>query len=369
MLFLSLTTFSKTGGIERFNKCFLKALNDMDENGLTESFASSAYDNDADVKYFPQKKYRGFNANKSMFVAKSILAARRYDIIFLGHINMSVIGVMIKKLFPAKKVILITHGIDVWRPLGGMKKTILQKANYIFSVSNFTKSKLIELHDVQEGRVVVFPNTIDPFFAIPGTVAGIDSLDGRYGLGKTDFVIYTLTRLSSTELFKGYDKVIEALGQLRKERSDFRYVIAGKYDEKEKQRIDALITQHQLNGKVILAGYIDEKELIDHYMMADLYVMPSKKEGFGIVFIEALVCGLPVVAGNADGSVDALLNGELGTLVNPDSTTEIKNAIVQHIENKSRTSEQERLNIRQKTLDNFSFEKYTHRLEEFIASC
>lgn len=369
VLFLNLTTFSKTGGIERFNKCFLKALSDLDTKGLTESRSFSAYDSSANEKYFPLKKYKGFNTNKPAFVAQSIIEARKSDIIFLAHINMAVIGVIIKKLFPSKKVVLITHGIDVWRPLSGARAKILGLADCIFSVSNFTKSKLAELHNVKDDRVKVFPNTIDPFFSIPSDVTAIDILDKRYGIEETDFVIYTLTRLSSTELYKGYDKVIEAVGQLVKEHKNIKYVIAGKYDTAEKQRIDDLIKQCHLEGHVLLAGYIDEGELIDHYRMADVYIMPSKKEGFGIVFIEALVCGLPVVAGNADGSVDALVNGELGTLVNPDSTEDIKRAILRHMEMSDRNNVQERLYIRRKTLDNFSFEKYRQRLEDFIASC
>ena len=55
--------------------------------------------------------------------------------------------------------------------------------------------------------------------------------------------------------------------------------------------------------------------------------MPSEKEGFGIVFIEAMFYGKPVIAGNKDGSVDALCNGELGLLVDPGSVTEIATAI------------------------------------------
>ncbi len=369
ILFLNLTTFSKTGGIERFNRCFLKALTELDESEVTDSYSLSAYDNNVNEQYYPANKYLGLKTNKFAFVTQSVVTARKFDIIFLGHINMAIVGVIIKKIFPSKKVVLITHGIDVWRPLTGARAAILKIADHIFSVSNFTKSKLSELHQVDPNRVHVFPNTIDPFFPIPDAVAPIDSLDERYGISKEDFVIYTLTRLSSTELFKGYDKVIEAIGLLVKKYHHIKYVIAGKYDDAEKQRIDKLVKQHKVENNVVLAGFVDENELVDHYRMADLYIMPSKKEGFGIVFIEALVCGLPVVAGNADGSVDALLNGELGTLVNPDSTAEIKEAIITHLENSYRTDEQKRINIRRKTLDNFSFEKYRQRLENFIASC
>jgi glycosyltransferase involved in cell wall biosynthesis len=67
--------------------------------------------------------------------------------------------------------------------------------------------------------------------------------------------------------------------------------------------------------------------------MSDLYVMPSYNEGFGIVFIEAMYYGLPVIAGNKDGSVDALLNGKLGTLIDPMDINALKNAIKYNFEN------------------------------------
>ena len=102
---------------------------------------------------------------------------------------------------------------------------------------------------------------------------------------------------------------------------------SGKYDEEEKVRIDKLINDLGLRNVVSLSGFIKEEEIAAHYCMSDLFIMPSQKEGFGIVFIEALSMGVPVIAGNIDGSVDALRNGELGTLVNPESKEEITEAI------------------------------------------
>ena len=56
--------------------------------------------------------------------------------------------------------------------------------------------------------------------------------------------------------------------------------------------------------------------------------MPSKGEGFGIVFLEALACGKPVIAGNQDGSVDAVLNGKVGVLVDPYKLKELEQALI-----------------------------------------
>jgi glycosyltransferase involved in cell wall biosynthesis len=57
--------------------------------------------------------------------------------------------------------------------------------------------------------------------------------------------------------------------------------------------------------------------------------MPSKGEGFGIVFLEALGCGRPVIAGNKDGSVDAVLGGRIGALIDPDNVAELEATVTQ----------------------------------------
>jgi phosphatidylinositol alpha-1,6-mannosyltransferase len=108
----------------------------------------------------------------------------------------------------------------------------------------------------------------------------------------------------------------------------------------------------------MMPGYIQDEELEDHFAMSDMYVMPSRKEGFGIVFIEAMYYGLPVIAGNIDGSADALLNGELGQLVNPDNIKELSTAIANVLENKTSLSPDHSL-----LMQHFSYEAYKEKLE------
>jgi phosphatidylinositol alpha-1,6-mannosyltransferase len=113
-----------------------------------------------------------------------------------------------------------------------------------------------------------------------------------------------------------------------------------------------------LNNAVALAGYIPEEELSAHYNLADLYIMPSLGEGFGIVFIEAMFNELPVIGGNKDGSVDALLNGKLGLLVDPDNPGEITLAIKKVINNISEYKPDQTL-----LMQNFSYEVYKEKIK------
>src|SRR5205814_1963178 len=113
-----------------------------------------------------------------------------------------------------------------------------------------------------------------------------------------------------------------------------RYLFAGKYDAAEKSRLDTLIKELNITGLVVFTGFVPDEKLAAHYSLATAYVMPSEKEGFGISFIEAMYYGVPVIAGNRDGSVDALCNGKLGTLVDPRNQEDITGAIQKVIENK-----------------------------------
>jgi phosphatidyl-myo-inositol dimannoside synthase len=364
LLFLNLTAFSQTGGLEKFNRCFMKALGLASEETDLKCEAYSLYDTQSDERYFPASKYKGFGKKRLQFVASSILKGSRQDVIVLGHINLAIVGVAIKKLFPGKKLALICHGIEVWQPLQGIKKKVLEQADHILAVSAFTKDKLVTIQGLRSDKVAVFHNTIDPFFEMPIAFEKDETLMQRYGVKAHDFVLFSLCRLSSNEQYKGYDQVIEALPALLDKYPNIKYIIAGKYDELEHQRVTALVKELGVENNVILTGFIKNEEITAHYQLANTYIMPSNGEGFGIVFIEATACGVRAIAGNKDGSIDALMNGELGTLVDPMNVEEIAAAIEKNI--KEGWSANAGKNLQQKTMDNFGFSAYTSRLKMLL---
>lgn len=338
---------------------------ELERSGHIYSNAHSLYDINTDDKYYPPEKYTGYNQNTFKFILQSLSKAKRFDCIVLGHINLAVIGFLIKIMFPKKEIILIIHGVEVWDGLSTIKRYLVEHANKILSVSTFTKERMIELENIKNKSITIFPNTIDPFFPI-NKKSEFRSIRQKYELDESDFVMFTLTRLSSSDKYKGYDIVITCLPEIVKKHKNVKYVIAGKYDDEEKQRVDKIISDLNLQKNVLLLGFIDEEEIVDHYGMSDLFIMPSQKEGFGIVFIEAMACGIPVIAGNIDGSVDALKNGELGTLVNPESVEEITAAILENIENKDIRGESNAYTLQQKSLAYFSFTKFKARLENVL---
>ena len=222
----------------------------------------------------------------------------------------------------------MAHGIEIWGDLSIIQKSLLSIADRIIAVSNFTKTRIVENHKINMNKVVVCNNGLDPFVVIPSSFEKPIELLERYKIDINDSVLFTLSRLSSTEQYKGYDIVLEALSDVVKVKPNIKYLIGGKGDDIEIERVMSLIKKYQLENHVQLLGFIKEEELAQHFLLADTYIMPSKNEGFGLVFIEAAFYGLNVIAGNIDGSRDALLNGQLGFLVNPNESREISQAIL-----------------------------------------
>lgn len=363
ILFLTLRTFSITGGIEKVSKVAGKALNDLCEEAGNEFNLRSMYDetNEVDERYIPAKNFKGFGIRRLSFTGKCVYEGTRNDTVILSHVNLLPVGYFIKLFSSHTKLILIAHGIEVWQPFRGLKKKMLFKCDEVLSVSQYTKDVINTLNGFPRERVRVLNNCLDPFLEPPVENEKDNTLLKRYHLKSDDLVLMTLTRLAAKERYKGYDIVIKSLGKLGESHPGMRYLIVGRYDEQEKARLDAMIAEEGLQDKVIFAGFVPDKELAQHFNLADIYIMPSEKEGFGIVFIEAMYYNKPVIAGNKDGSADALLQGRLGLLVNPGSREEITDAISKVIHCK-----ESYLPDRQLLMDHFSYPVYKEKWKEIL---
>ncbi|WP_183563798.1 glycosyltransferase family 4 protein [Mucilaginibacter sp. SP1R1] len=368
VILFTLQTFSTTGGIQKMTRTLGHSLYQIAQTNSWNFELWSAYDKPADLMslYLPAKSFKGFGTNRINFVLKAISKLVRPDVVILSHINLAIIGSIIKLVNPKCKVWLTAHGIEVWRPLSFIKRRFLKSCDKVICVSNFTKQQIVDRHQVNEGNCVVLNNVIDPLMPLPTSFTKPQHLVDRYQLGNSHPIIFTLTRMASTEKYKGYEQVIRVVGELKAQYPHIKYILAGKYDPQEEIRINQLIAEHQVKNHVILTGFIDEAELVDHFLLADLFVLPSKKEGFGIVFIEALACGLPVICGNADGSIDAIRNGELGKAINADNPAELYNCITEYLA--SPVTAATRKQLQEQCVQHFNETGYINKLQLLLAS-
>ena len=354
--FLILSAFKFTGGLEKFNRAFMKALSDISVEKKFKLFVKSSHDELPDERYISKDNFKGFSGNKIKFVISCMKEVKKMELVFIGHINLAPVAILLRLLNPKIKFIVIGHGIEIWPKQILFKKLLLKLADKILAVSNFTRKQIVTNNKIDANKILVFHNTLDPYFKIPKNFEKPNYLLKRYGIDEKTKIILSIARINQYEGYKGYDKVLESLPSVKIEVPNVKYILCGKYTDVEGKRLKDKVKHLGVEQNFILPGFIEEKELTDHYLLADVFILPSKKEGFGIVFIEAAACGAPVIAGNQDGSVDALLNGKLGILINPDDNDEITKSIVSQLS-------KSKVKVNKSVIENFGFDNFNEKLK------
>lgn len=272
---------------------------------------------------------------------RALAAARRSkpELVICGHMNLLPVAF--------GKPLLVVHGIEAWKK----RRAPLDKCRGIVSVSALTRDRLTGWSGYK-GPTYVLPNAVhlDEYGIRPKR----PDLVKRYKLdGKR--VLLTVGRLESAERSKGFDQVLDVLSDLPE---DVVYIIAGggnDFARLQKKSID-----RGVGDRVIFTGLFDDRDKPDLYNLADVYVMPSRGEGFGFVFLEAMACGVPVIGSKADGGREALRNGQLGLLVDPTNPAEVRTAILETLARGERKVPE--------GLDYFSFEKFVERTRAILES-
>lgn len=321
--------FGGIGGIAKFNRDWIHALAAMPECRGIEVFPRLVQ---RDPEPVPAKVRYRFDAARGKWayvlaVLRSVWSGPRPNVLICGHLNLLPLAWLVGQLERCP-VIVITHGIEAWTPHRSLLvRALLPRAGRVVSVSRFTAEKLSSWSGVPPQHIAVLPNCIDLEAFQPRARSA--EVEQRYGLqGKR--VLLTVGRIVRTERYKGFDEVLEVLPGLLRQFPDLVYVIVGDGDDRARLRQKA--ADLGLAGHTVFTGYVSEEEKKDLYATADVFVMPGRGEGFGIVYLEAMAMGVPVIASKKDGSREAVREGELGAMVDPDSPEDLQAAIAAALE-------------------------------------
>jgi len=272
-------------------------------NFLRETYAEEAYK--STVKLISEKN-----------ISFDIIHA--HFIYYAGYV-----GAKLKEKY--KKPLIITgHGDDVYslpfkyKHFEKMAKYALGNADYVTTVSKSNYEKLIEL-GVDKEKVTVIPNSYDKniFKPIPE--------DCKEGLNipKNKKIILSVGML---EEIKGHEYLIKAMKKVIDKEKDVLCIIVGSGQLKSK--LQRLINDLNLNDYVKLVGAKQHDEIPLWMNASDLFVLPSLNESFGIVQIEAMACGKPVVATRNGGSEEIVVNEKLGYLVESKNSDDLAEKIL-----------------------------------------
>lgn len=322
ILALVTEAFGGKGGIAQYNRDLFSALTSEPHYKLDIIPRLVAEEiNESTENTHQYKAHR----TKLGFVGSSFNLAlkTRPDIVFCGHLFMSPLAMLVAKLSGAKLIIQL-HGIEIWSPPSPLQRRALEAADLILCVSRDTRARVMGYAKLSPDKVRVQPNTVSPEFT-PGDRKIARS---QFGWTEDQFVLLSVGRLASTERYKGQDKVIEALPHLRRIHNNVHYAISGEGDDRP--RLEALAKAHGVAELVTFMGHVPRSYLCNLYRGADLFVLPSSGEGFGIVFLEAMACGTPALGLAIGGARDALVDGALGAAPTDNTLTAALVDAVQH---------------------------------------
>jgi glycosyltransferase involved in cell wall biosynthesis len=328
--------FGGFGGISRFNRDFLSALNAcaIVERvfALPRVISDPIDETIPEAVVYERHAARG-RASYTFSVIRHAIRGPRADLVLCGHIHLLPLAWAAARLARAR-LVLVVHGYEAWAPSSHTLSNLLVHCIDAFiAVSGYSAERFVQWSGVAAARGFILPNCVDlsrfqPQQRDPALVS-------RYGL-RSAIVMLTVGRLAASEQYKGVDEVMEAMPHLLRQFPALRYLVVG--DGSDRPRLEAKARSSGLSDYIVFAGRIAEAEKVAHYNLADVYVMPSYGEGFGIALIEAAACGIPVVGSAVDGSRDALLGGRLGRLVDPKKPDELVQAVTAAISNAQRSA-------------------------------
>jgi glycosyltransferase involved in cell wall biosynthesis len=243
------------------------------------------------------------NRRKGRFVREALRMSRGCSRLVCGHVALLPAAWLARRLNPALEYYLVAHGIEVWRPFSFAERIGLGGAKRIFCVSEFTRRELLRRRPLPPGRAVVLSNALDPRIEIaPGSP-----------LSACPPVILSVSRLSSEDRYKGLDHLIAAMPAIREAEPGACLRIAGHGDDSRRLQEIAL-KSGLLNGAVKFLGFLEDKALAAEMSACRLFALPSRDEGFGLVFLEAMAHGRPCLGANAGGTPEVIA-GDTGVLV------------------------------------------------------
>lgn len=326
VLFLVTDLFSSSSGIARMARLVCKSLNDCSE--VERLDVISLVDSEGtklDSRYLAGQKasYRAASGLKVRFVAQALARLEeRYDICLASHVGLAPVLVAYHVLSPRTKLASFVHGIEIWQRLKRLKQAAVERLDAIYSVSDFTRRQMIAANNLRGDKVHVIHNCLDPYL-----MCGNGEVAPTAGPVLRHPNLLTVSRLSRHDRYKGHAKVIEALAKVRQRMPDVDYYIVGTGELIPE--LQELVAELGLLDRVHFLGSVSDAELREIYRQCDIFAMPSRLEGFGLVFAEAMAYGKPVIAGNRDASGEVVQDGKTGLLVNPDNVDEIAAAVEQ----------------------------------------
>jgi phosphatidylinositol alpha-1,6-mannosyltransferase len=301
--------------------------------------------------------FTGFARSKRRFAAAAWrIASRRPRLVLALHPNLAPIVAAMKFRSPQTRSAIFAHGVDVWTPLNPLRRWSLRRSDLLLAPSEDTVSHLIEHQGVGRKKTRRLAWSLGPDFSAKSSPHIADRSLSGFPRGK---IVLTVGRWSAEDAYKGVDHLIAAMPQLLRSVPDVHLVAVG--EGNELPRLRQLARSSAASERIHFPPFMTQEKLDAAYASCDVFALPSRGEGFGLVFLEAMSHGKPVVGGAHGGTPDIIEDGVTGYLVQYGDVAVLGDRLRQLL-----TNDSFRLQMgaaaRQRVLRDYTFDRFSSEL-------
>lgn len=350
-----------TGGVQRYTATLIRSLKDNLGTRNVRVVSVSA-----EPQLYEDGKLALSHSVKLRFLADAALKALfwRPQLIICAHIGVAPAARFIRRVFGFSYWVVL-YGIEVWAELPKGKESALRDAQRLISISRFT----IETASTRRHLSGMDFSILPPAFEIDGVQ---EKAPPSSDAGNTLPIVLTVGRLAASEQYKGHDVMLDSWAMVRNRIPGALYVIVGEGDDRP--RLEARARELRIEESVRFTGAVSASELQNWYHRCRVFAMPARTEinlqpprgeGFGIVFLEAMAYGKPVLGPNNGAPSEFIRSGEHGLLVDPTDSSAVANALVELLHNKDHA---DRMGQAAKAwvIQEFSEERFRERLKSIL---
>jgi phosphatidyl-myo-inositol dimannoside synthase len=308
--------------------------------------------------------FLGFGRAKFKFILAAAGAAKDAEIVLALHPHLAPAAACMKLVSRGRPQTIVTsHGVEVWERLSFLRRNALSHADRVVAPSNDTAAKLAAIQGVATEKIRKLAWPLSPTF--------LALADSRAELPKSPQlpggqIILTVGRWSASERYKGTDELIRATAELCPTFPGLHLVAVGGGDDLP--RLEKLTSEAGIRDRVHFFDGLSREEVASCYARATIFALPSTGEGYGMVFLEAMAFGAPIVAAACGGSTDLVRDGSNGLLVAPNSVAELAKALERLFKDDSlrlRLGHCGSETVRQR----YRFETFEANLERILEEC
>ncbi len=304
----------------------------------------------------------GFSRAKLRFVLAALRSVRRRPaLVVAAHVHLAPVAWAMKMRAPRLRVVVLTHGIEVWQPLSRLRRWALRRADLVLAPSADTAHQLATKQGVSPEKICQMAWGLDPQFSALLGASENKHLPAGFPAGR---VVLTVGRWAASERYKGVDTLIAAVRHLLPAVPDLFLVAVGEGDDRG--RLEQLAAELGVSGHVRFLSALTQQELLACYRRCDVFALPSRGEGFGLVFLEAMANGKPVIGPRFGAPSEFIRHGEHGLLVDPEDIAGVAQAVIDLLTSPELAAHMGQAG-KQKVTQEYSYNRFCERLRQALS--